>query len=56
MPVVIQDFEIVADAPPARGEAAESERESAPTATVDAVAIVRMLQAREARALRVWAH
>ncbi len=56
MPVLINEFEVLGDAPPAPGRpAAEPEAPPAP-ADVDPHAHARSLRALERQALRVWAH
>ncbi len=52
MPVIIQDFEVVAEAPPAQRESREETRESAPSALLDPVTAARMVRALEVRALQ----
>ena len=57
MPVVINDFQVVADAPPERPPAAAGGDGGAPPpGKVDPAALDRALRAGAARALRVWAH
>jgi hypothetical protein len=58
MAVVINEFELVAEAPPAprRGPGGEPASESAPKPAIDPCALARALRALEVQALRVWAH
>jgi hypothetical protein len=57
MPVVINDFQVVADAPPERSAGGGgAEGEGSPPEKVDPAALARALRADELRALRVWAH
>jgi hypothetical protein len=57
MPVVINEFEVVADAPPSqRRNGSEPTAEPAAHPVIEPHAIAPALRAIEARALRVWAH
>lgn len=54
MPVVIGDFEVLADAPAPQPSAAQT---TAPApARVDEVALQQALEALQAHALRTWSH
>ncbi len=58
MAVVINDFQVVSEAPPAppRPESGAEAREASPGAQLDECALARLLRARHLNALRVWAH
>jgi len=55
MPVVINDFQVVAEAPATRSaEGGETAEAAAPAE--DPAALDRLLRARDVQAMRVWAH
>lgn len=57
MPVVINEFEAVAEAPPQRGGAAEpGEHKSGEHEEMEPKDVTPILRALELRALRAWAH
>jgi hypothetical protein len=57
MPVVINEFEVVAEPAPApRPKGGETEEGSATTPALEPSAVSTALRALEVQALRVWAH
>lgn len=56
MPVVIQDFEVVAEAPTTQRDSGEQTEETAPSAVIEPVTVAQVMRVLEVRELRVWAH
>ena len=57
MPVIINEFEVVAEAPPAPARSSnEPAAEPAPAPPLEPDAVARAWRALEQQALRVWAH
>ena len=56
MPVVINEFEAVAEAPQKRGEGESGEKKSEGHEDMDPKDVTPILRALECKALRAWAH
>jgi hypothetical protein len=56
MPVVISEFEVVADAQPAQRRNGGGAEQPAPSAANEPCPTARTLRVLEVQALRVWAH
>ncbi len=59
MPIVINEFEVVADTPPAprgSGGAASGDAATPPVPVIEPCAVAAAMRTLEVQALRVWAH
>lgn len=56
MPVVINEFEAVADEPKQRGEGEQGEKKSGDNEELEPKDVTPILRTLEQRALRAWAH